>query len=66
MKKTSAKQRSPARHEDPSAEEIRARCGEIRKEWSETTRRQRSGKVDQPWAVPVVYTTGPHMPVSLN
>lgn len=39
---------------DPTPEEIRQCCLRIRAEWSETTRRRRSGEANLPWTVPVV------------
>lgn len=37
---------------DPTPEEIRESCRQIRQGWSETTRRHRAGESLQRWAVP--------------
>lgn len=42
------------RRDDPTPEQIRERCREIRAEWSDSTRRRRAGRVQRPWTVPEV------------
>lgn len=38
--------------EMPTQKQIRNRCRKIQEDWSETTRRQRSGQRQRPWTVP--------------
>lgn len=51
-RKTPAQPRQ--RRDDPTPEQIRDRCRQIRAEWSDSTRRRRAGRVQRPWTVPEV------------
>lgn len=45
--------------QDPSPEEIRKACRNIRREWSASERRKRASWQVQPWMVPIVRNNEP-------
>lgn len=54
MKRTTdSRHQSEQSRETPTRKQIRDRCRKIQKEWSESTRRRRSGQPEKQWTVPV-------------